>query len=80
MPNDAQPTTSPEWRQFEKLVARIEEAVAPSGATVTSPDHILDKITGETREVDASIRYNVGTSPILVTIECRNRSPVEDIR
>jgi hypothetical protein len=68
------------WREFEKLIARIEQAMAPSGAVVKSPDHIPDKVTGELREVDASIRYKVGTCPILITIECRDRSNIEDVR
>jgi len=67
------------WREFEKLVARIEQAVAPLGAVVKSPGHIPDQITGALREVDVSIRYKVGTSPVLITIECRDRSSVEDV-
>jgi hypothetical protein len=69
-----------EWRQFEKLIARIEHAMAPSRAVVTSPDRIPDKVTGELREVDASIRYKIGTCPVLITIECRDRTSVEDVR
>jgi hypothetical protein len=69
-----------QWREFEKLIARIEQAMAPSGAAVRSPDRVPDRVTGELREVDASIRYKVGTCPILVTIECRDRSSVEDVR
>jgi hypothetical protein len=68
------------WREFEKFVARIERAMAPSGAVVKSPDKIADNLTGELREVDASVRYKVGTSNVLITIECRNRSSVEDVR
>ena len=59
-----------QWREFEKLIARIEQAMAPLDAAVRSPDRIPDKVTGELREVDASIRYKVGTCPILITIEC----------
>ena len=69
-----------EWRQFEKLIARIEAAMAPSGVVVTSPDRIADKVTGELREVDACLRYNLGTCPVLITIECRDRTSVEDVR
>lgn len=69
-----------EWREFEKLVARIEQAMGPSGAKVKSPDRIPDRTTGELREVDASIRYQIGTCPVLITIECRNRNSVEDVR
>jgi len=44
------------WKAFEKLVARIESALAPHGAIVTSPDKLLDHVTQTMREVDASIR------------------------
>lgn len=54
--------------------------MAPSGAVVTSPDRIPDKVTGQLREVDASIRCNVGTCSVLITIECRDRNSVEDVR
>lgn len=67
-----------EWRQFEQLVARIEEIAAPRGAIVKSPDRIRDLTTGRLREVDASIRYTVGTADILITVECRKRSRKAD--
>lgn len=63
-----------EWKEFERLVARIEEIAAPQGAVIKSPDRIRDLTTGKMREVDASIRYRVGTADILITIECRKRS------
>lgn len=68
----------PTWREFERVVAMIEEAAAPRGATVRSPDRIRDLTTGEMREVDASIRLPVGTVEILITIECRKRSRKAD--
>ena len=67
-----------DWRQFEILVSRIEAALAPRGAVVRSPDRIPDKVTGQLREVDASIRLQVGTTPILITIECRDRVAIQD--
>ena len=72
--------SDPEWKQFERLVARIEELAAPRGAVVRSPDKIPDRITGQQREVDASIRFRVGTVDILVTVECRRRERTEDVR
>lgn len=63
----------PEWREFERLVARIEADAGPRGLVVTSPDRLRCKLTGRMREVDATIRAKVGTTDILVTIECRNR-------
>jgi hypothetical protein len=67
-----------DWREFEKLTARIEAALAPRGAVVRSPDKVTDLVTGSLREVDASIRLTVGTVPILITVECRRRNSVQD--
>jgi hypothetical protein len=68
----------PEWKQFERLVARIEATLAPKGAVVRSPDRIPDLITGSLREVDGSIRLNVGSASILITLESRRRGAVQD--
>lgn len=69
----------PEWREFERLVARIEADAGPRGIVVTSPDRIRCKITGRLREVDASIRSRIGTAEMLVTIECRQRTKIQDL-
>jgi len=79
MADDAQAEGKKEWRQFELLVSRIEAALAPKGAIVTSPDRIVDKVTGQPREVDASIRIQVGSTPILITVECRDRVATQDV-
>lgn len=71
--------SSPEWKEFEKLVARIESDAGKQGFIVTSPDKIRCKVTGRLREVDASVRAKVGTSTILITIECRKRRPKQDV-
>ncbi len=69
----------PEWREFERLIARIEADAGPHGVTVTSPDWLRCKLTGRMREVDASFRAKVGTTEILVTIECRRRGKTQDV-
>lgn len=71
-------SVSKSWRKFELLVSRIEQVLSPQGAKVTSPDYLIDKITGERREVDASIRYKIGTTEIIITIECRERVSPQD--
>lgn len=71
--------TDPEWREFERLVARIETDAGPRGMIVTTPDRIRCKVTGRLREVDASIRSRIGTAEILITIECRRRAAVQDV-
>lgn len=73
----ARERNSPEWREFERLVARIEADAGPLGLKVTSPDRIRCKTTGRLREVDASIRNQAGGG--LVTIECRKRRRKEDV-
>ena len=57
----------------------IEERMAPRGAVVKSPDRLRDLDTKRLREVDASIRYSVGSAEILVTVECRKRSGPADV-
>ncbi len=66
------------WRFLERLVAEFERVLGPQGAVIKSPDHLIDHDTGQVREVDASIRYPVGSVPILVTVECRDRQRDED--
>jgi len=69
----------PEWREFERLIARIEADAGPQGLVVTSPDRLRCKLTGRMREVDASIRARVGTAELLITIECRRRRKTQDV-
>jgi len=66
-------------REFERLVALIEGTLCPQGAVVKSPDFLLDRTTGKRRQVDVSIRMNVGSVPVLVIVECRKRSRAQDV-
>lgn len=68
-----------DWREFEMLVARIEADAGPSEMMVKCPDRIRSRVTGRLREVDASIRYTVGTTDVLITLECRRRSRTQDV-
>lgn len=72
---------TPEWRAFELLVAKIEGVLAPQGAQVKSPDKVPDYASHSRRlrDVDASIRYRVGTVDVLITVECRARSRSQDV-
>lgn len=66
-------------RDFELLVARLEEWLGPLGAIIKSPDSLIDMTTKGVREVDASIRTKVGSTEVLLIIECRDRSHVQDV-
>ena len=68
------------WKEFEEIIARLEQALHPSGFIVQSPDKLLDKVTGELREVDVSIRNSREKSqPVVLIIECRDRVAVQDV-
>lgn len=71
--------SAPLWKQFELLVASIEAAASKHHGIVKSPDRLLDKASGKLREVDASIRFSIGTIPVLITIEVRFRRRPADI-
>lgn len=64
---------------FEKLVTRVEAVLAPDGAKVEHDQYLPDKITGESRQVDGTIRFAIGGVPILITIESRDRSSIQDV-
>lgn len=67
-------------RLLELLVARLEEALGPEGATIKSPDRLPDRDTGELREVDVSIRMRTGSVDLLMIAECRDRRGRQDSR
>ncbi len=69
----------PAWREFELLVSRLEADAGPAGLTVKSPDRIRSKVTGRLREVDGSIRYRIGSVEVLITLECRRRTRIQDV-
>lgn len=65
-------------RELELLIKRLEKGLLPEGAIVKSPHYLEDKITGQKREVDATVSYKLGTKPILIAFECRDRNDTED--
>lgn len=69
---------SKKGRDFERLVASIEKSLAPYGAIITSPHRIKDRDTGTWREIDATIQHKIGPTDILIAIECRDRSSIDD--
>jgi hypothetical protein len=46
---------------------------------ITSPDYFIDKITGQRREVDISIKVDIGYLPLTIIVECRDRDSKEDV-
>jgi hypothetical protein len=66
-------------RDLERLVERLERALAGTTVTVTSPDHLVGRRSGTSREVDVSLRGQVGSVALLVIVECRDRNEPQDV-
>ena len=60
-------------REWEILVAQLEQLFAGPGFVVQSPENIRSARTGTIVKVDATIRGKVGSQDILIAIECRDR-------
>lgn len=66
-------------RELERLVSILEKGLASEDIVIKSPDYIIDTVTNDKREVDISIRQNIGTTEILTIVECRDRIATEDV-
>lgn len=67
------------WKKFEELVTKIQKDLSPN-AIVTPNDKIKGHITGRMRQVDVSIRQQVGQFNILIAIDCKDRSVPVDVK
>ena len=65
-------------RELEETVSLLYKVLSKDECEITSPDFLRDKITGQQREVDISIKVNVGSIPLIIIIECRDRQSKED--
>ncbi len=65
-------------RQFEQLIARIESSLAGKNIFVKTPAYLPDIDTNEPREVDVAITSKIGSTNILVVLECRDHSRVQN--
>lgn len=68
-----------EGRDFEKLVASFEDFAKLKSLKIQSPEYIKGRLTEVLREVDITLRGNVGLIPILIAIECRDRTKVQGV-
>lgn len=69
---------SKDWKEVEKTVETLHKLMLGTECEIKANDRIKDKITGQPREVDVSIRLKSGYIPILIVVECRDRD-VEDV-
>src|ERR1700722_15474823 len=69
----------PKWKRFEKLAYEIQREFAGS-ATVTLNDSIQGIDSKVSRQIDISVRQNVGQYPILVVIDCKDYRVRVDVK
>jgi hypothetical protein len=69
----------PKWKEFEKLVARIQADLAGNGI-VTHDDKIVGNVSGVERQIDVSIRSRIGQYDILIVIECKDHRRPLDVK
>lgn len=72
-------STARKGRQLEELIAILERSISGTGIIIKSPDYIKDKVTGDEREVDISLRAVVGSHEILIILECRDHKSRQDV-
>ncbi|MBN1201711.1 MAG: restriction endonuclease [Anaerolineae bacterium] len=66
-------------RDLEILVATVERMLSGTDIEIKSPDKIEGINSKSLREVDVSLRANVGSLQVLVIIEVRDRKNTEDV-
>jgi len=69
----------PKWRKFEKLAYDIQKELV-GDADVKFDDSILGVDSKVGRQVDISIRKQVGPYPILIVIDCKDLSARLDVK
>lgn len=65
-------------RDLELLVGELERLLGGTRSQIRSPDYIVGR-SGTRREIDVSVRATVGSSELLVILECRNRQDRQGI-
>lgn len=64
-------SSQPDWKIFEDVVAQLHKTLSPK-ASIIHDDKILGKDSNVQRQIDVSIRLQVGAYPILIIIQCRH--------
>lgn len=66
-------------RYLEILTSQLEHILGAGTLTVQSPEIIHNRHTGDPVEVDVTLRGRIGSTDVLVALECRDRSKPQDV-
>jgi hypothetical protein len=69
----------PKWKRFERLIHQIHEQYSILGAKITLDDHIEGHDSKTLRQIDISIRAQVGPYSILIALECKDHAEPLDV-
>jgi len=67
------------WKEFEAIVANLQRNFA-AGGIVTPNDKIYGRNSQKKRQIDISVRLNVGGEDILIIIECKKWNRKADVK
>lgn len=67
-------------RDLEELVETLESLLAGTGVELRSPEIIRGKVSKTPREIDVTMRSRIGSTPVLVMMECRKRGRIQDVQ
>ena len=67
------------WLRFEKLVAKVQKELAPN-AVITHDDHIKGHDSEKPRQIDITVKQNIGQYEILIAIDCKDYKVPVDVK
>lgn len=67
------------WQKFESLVAHVQSTLAPQ-SKIGRNEKILGKRSKTVREIDITVRQNVGQYNIFVAIDCKDHKRPVDLK
>ena len=67
------------WQEFEDLVEDLHRKFHKN-AVVKRNDFVLGKLTGTKRQIDVSVRYQLGPSELLIIVECKRHGRRIDVK
>jgi hypothetical protein len=70
--------SEPAWKEFEDLVERLQRVFNPR-AKIIRNDHIRGRNSGSLRQIDISIRQQLGIHELLIIVDCKKRGRKADV-
>jgi hypothetical protein len=69
----------PRSNEFQRLVFLVKRLLSPSGASVTESKLLIDRETGDAREVDVCVETEISGHQVTLCFECRDHKRLADV-